>query len=73
MTDPTGFICSNRRYRYKGWYFEIPACCGPWPLKKDGQPFERAGRVFWELCEEFEALTEEEHEACRVGGGCERF
>lgn len=73
MTDPTGFACSNRRYRYKGWYFEVPPTGAPCPLRKDGELFKRAGRVFWEVISEFEALSDEEMEAHRVGGGCVRF
>lgn len=70
MTDPTGYVCSNRRYEYKGWHFEMPATGAPWPLRKDGELFKRAGDVFWDMISEFEALSDEDREAHRVGGGC---
>lgn len=72
MTRITGIICSPRLYEYKGWTFEF-GYSGPWPLRKDGELRKRAGRKFWRAWDEFEALTTEQQEACRIGGGCMRF
>jgi hypothetical protein len=68
-----GFICSPRMYVFGGWEFEISAYGGPWPLKKDGELRECAGRTFWKMISEFEKLTAEEKKAHRIGGGCVEF
>ncbi len=70
---PTGWICGPRTYYFKGWHFEYHAYCGPWPLKKDGEPRKRAGRVFWKVCQEFADLPKAEREKYRTGGGCAAF
>ena len=72
MTAPHGYICSYPVYEYKGWTWEM-TCSGPWPLKKDGTPRAKAGRVLWKIWKEFTYLTEKEQKARRVGGGCVRF
>lgn len=72
MTTFHGLICSHRIFEFKGWTFE-ESCCGPWPLRKDGEPRERAGRVFWKVVAEWQDLPEDEKQKTRVGGGCVRF
>ena len=69
----TGFICGPRIFEFKGWLFEVSDHSGPWPLKKNGDPRERAGRTFYKMYSEFTFLTEDEQDACRVGGGCQRI
>ena len=67
-----GFICGPRIYEYEGWIFEHGHyIC--WPLKKDGEPRKRAGRKFYDMVGRFVALSEEEQEKHRVGGGCIRM
>jgi len=66
----TGFVCGPRVYEYQGWTFEVHAMCGPWPLKKDGDPRERAGRVFYNMYSEWSKLTDTEKKETRIGGGC---
>jgi len=74
MCQPaTGFICGPRLYEYDGWFFEEHAYCGPWPLKKNDDPRERAGRVFWKMWAKFDKLSKEEKLKYRVGGGCIQF
>ena len=68
-----GFVCTVPIYEYKGWFFEYKAYCGPWPLKKNGDPRKCAGKKFWNMFSEFSKLPEEEQETYRVGGGCVRF
>lgn len=68
-----GFICLPVVYEYKGWMFEVHYNSGPWPLRKDGEPRARAGRVFWRVWSEWESLPEDEKQKTRVGGGCVRF
>ena len=68
-----GFICGPRIYEFGGWLFEVNACCGPWPLKKNGDPRERAGMVFWKIFEKFDKLSKEDKRKHRVGGGCISF
>jgi len=65
MTD---FICGPKIYGYEGWTFELHAWCGPWPIRKDGELFNRAGRVFYAMYTRFQA--EPDREKFRVGGGC---
>ncbi len=64
----TGWICGPRLYEYKGWFFEVSAGCGPWPLCKDGEPRKRAGDAFWKTFDEF--MKEKDISKFRVGGGC---
>ena len=70
---PTGFICGPRLYEFEGWFFEVSACSGPWPLKKDHDPRKRAGIVFYNMYDRFNKLTDKEKLTYRVGGGCVRF
>ena len=73
MKKIQGFLCGPRLYKFNGWFFEINAFCGPWPLKKDGDPRKRAGRVFWKIADKFYALSDEEKKQYNVGGGCITF
>jgi hypothetical protein len=73
MTEIHGFICGPRLYSYKGWYFELSPSCGPWPLRKDGEPRARAGRRFYQVFDEWQRLPKRKREKCRIGGGCIRF
>ena len=68
-----GYLClGGNVYCFQGWTFEVHDYCGPWPLNKDGSPRKTApGRVFWKMWDAFEALSDEEREACLVErGGC---
>lgn len=69
--NPTGHACGPRIYVYKGWKFEVSPSCGPWPLKQNGDPRERAGAVFYEIFSEFNRLSKEDKLKHRIGGGCE--
>ncbi len=71
MKTMQGFICGNKIYQYKGWLFEYSMCSGPWPLKKDGELRKRAGRVFYDIIQQWE--NEPDKEVYRVGGGCVGF
>ena len=62
-----GFMCGPKVYEYKGWLFEM-SYFGPWPLKVDGNPRERAGKKFWDMFKEFDKLPDKE--SYRIGGGC---
>ena len=42
-------------------------------LRKGGEPRKRAGRVFWKVWGEWQALPEEEKRKSRICGGCVRF
>ena len=68
----TGFICSSPLYEYDGWTFEFrPMMTGPWPIRKDGELYKRAGKRFYDVFEKWHALPD--RETYRIGGGCERF
>lgn len=73
MIELRGFICSPSVYEYKGWLFEDSGYSGPWPLRKDWEPRARAGRVFWKVWGEWQALPETEKRKSRICGGCVRF
>ena len=65
-----GFLCSPSIYEYKGRLFEFGHMTGPWPIrKKDGEPYERAGKRFYDYFGEWYNLPD--REKYRVGGGCE--
>lgn len=66
-----GYMCGPRLYEYEGWCFEFSQTGGPWPIRKDGEPYKRAGVKFWDMFGRFTAMPEEERESYRVGGGCE--
>jgi len=63
-----GFMCGNRIYKYKGWTFEYGMSIGVWPLKQNGEPRKRAGRVFYKIIDQW--CKEKDKEKFRVGGGC---
>lgn len=63
-------FCGPRIYEYEGWLFEVHSYCGPWPLKKNGDPRKYAGRRFWEMFSRFDKLSNAELAQYRVGGGC---
>ena len=65
-----GFICGPSLYEYKGWFFEIHSYCGPWPLRKDGELRERAGKKFWAMIDEFNNLSDKEIYSAGGIGGC---
>lgn len=69
----TGFVCQPIIYEFKGWTFELTHHSGPWPLNKDGDPRECAGRTFYKMYDEFSKLTEEGQDVCRIGSGCQRI
>jgi len=73
QSKPIGFICGPRLYKFDGWFFEFHAYCGPWPLKVDGKCRKRAGRKFYKMFDKFYALSKEDQEKHRVGGGCLSF
>ena len=54
------FCCGPKIYQYGGWTFEVHSYLGPWPLKKDGEPRERVGRVFWAIYDKFSKLDNKE-------------
>lgn len=57
-------------YRFEGWLFEIPRGYGtPWPIKENGTPYKRAGRVFWDMIKRFESMGEDEQNIYYQGGG----
>lgn len=68
----TGYLCSPRRYQYAGWWFEM-TYCGPWPLKKSGEPYTRVPNAFWSAWDKFQALTPDKQREYCIGGGCVRL
>jgi len=62
-------------YRYDGVLFEDHHYCGPWPLKKDGEPKKLAGMGFFKRVQPFYDLPKEEREKYLVekSPGCVRF
>lgn len=70
MQQIIGYVCGPRIYEFDGWLFEWSNYGGPWPLKSNGDPRERAGRKFWKMIEKFQALPKAEQIKCNVGGGC---
>lgn len=65
-----GFICGPRVYQFQGWFFEDNAYGGPWPLKKNGDCRERAGRKFYKMYDKFSSLGKKEKQKYLIGGGC---
>lgn len=67
------FVCGPHIYEFGGWLFETHSYCGPWPLKKNFEPKQQAGRKFYKMFDRFYALSADEKEKYRVGGGCVSF
>ena len=70
---PIAYMCSPRVYKFGGWVFEYSGYGTPWPLKKNCDPRERAGRMFWRVITKFEKLSQDERLEYCIGGGCARF
>jgi len=70
-----GFLCGPRLYEYDGWFFENHSYCGPWPLKKNGDPRKKAGRKFYKDVQPFFDMSDKEKKKYQVGdwGGCIPF
>lgn len=69
----TGILCRNRVYAYNGRLFEW-SYNGPWPLRKDGEPYKRAGNKFWNDIEGFIKMEKSEQQRYLViDGGCMSF
>lgn len=59
-------LCSFPCYHFKGYTFEMTHC-GPWPLRKDGEPWQgRPRKAFWEAATEWGQLPKEEQEKYRA-------
>ena len=72
MSNSVIIMCSARRYSFEGWTFDDESMGGsPWPLKKNGDPRERAGRQFYQMFDRFKCLTKKEKKKHLLGGGCE--
>jgi hypothetical protein len=67
MSSALIHVTFSKGYRYKGWLFEYDRNKPfvPEPLKKDGTPRKRSGRVFYEMFDEFYKLPIEEQEKYR--------
>lgn len=62
------FVSMTIIYEYKGWLFEYNRnkAVSPWPLKKDLNPKQQAGRAFYKMFKEFSELTPKEQDKFRV-------
>ena len=69
----TGIMCIANQYEHEGVRFEIMRGGEPIRLRKDGEPYKRMGKAFYDLYDRFRTLTEEEKQACKIRGGCYRF
>lgn len=67
----SGFICGPAIYEFEGWRFEYGIASGPWPHRKDGELYKRAGKKFYDMFERW--CSEDDPESYRIGGGCERL
>jgi len=64
-----GILCSPPTYEYDGWTFEFRSF--PWPVRKDGELYKRAGKKFYDMFERWYDLPNRED--YRIGGGCRGF
>jgi len=60
-----GFFCTTPEYEYvhggRTWRFEYHAYLGPWPLRRDGQPFKKAPDLKSKFWPAFEAWYNEHY------------
>ena len=66
----TGYICGPRLYKYDGVTIEESGTGGPWPVRGNGDPYQRVPRRVALVLDNFCDLTDVEREAYRVSGGC---
>lgn len=64
-------LCIPRQYLYNGVSFDVTITGQPWPVKVDGDPKSRAGRVFYAKIGPWIKMTYADRERFRVGGGCQ--
>lgn len=64
-------LCMGKLYEYNGISFEVSITGQPWPLKLDGDPKKRAGRMFYDKIGPWLKMTDAERGKYRVGGGCQ--
>ena len=57
-----------KAYTFAGVNFEM-TYCGPWPIKRNGDPKKRAGRRFYRRIEDWIAMSDADREIYRTGGG----
>jgi hypothetical protein len=57
---PQGYICGPSIYKFEKWLFEVHSYFGPWPIKECGEPYKRAGKVFFDMWDRFKELPEAE-------------
>ena len=60
-----GYICYGKQYRYQGYYFEWNNFCGPTPLRKNGEISKQIPNGFWDMINNFQALSFEDKEKYR--------
>ena len=68
----TGYMCSAPIYKYGKWVFEY-GMFELWPVKKDGTPYKRAGKKFYNDINLFLKMEYTEKQEYRIGGGCQIF
>jgi len=66
-----GFFCSQPLYKYNGYTFEFGYMTGPWPVRKDGELYKRAGDKFYDAISGFLKMSEDERGKYLIDGGCE--
>ena len=68
----TGYICGPKLYEFQGAMIE-DTHCGLWASNRQGEPYRRMPAKVAKAIDAFCLLSEDEREAYRVGGGCQRF
>lgn len=70
IISENGITCYSKAYKYsfdgREYYFEWHNYCGPSPLTKSGDVSERFPRLFWDMIDEFDKLSNHEKEKYRV-------
>jgi hypothetical protein len=61
-------IATQKVYKFEGWLIEYDRNkpLGPWPLKKDYELRERAGKKFYEVFSRFLELSIKDQEKLRA-------
>lgn len=69
----SGIFCTTPEYEYvhegRTWRFEFGHYCGPWPIRKDGQPFKRSPGIKSKFWVAFNAWWAEQHRDQRTTDG----
>lgn len=56
----SAIVCGPDVYKFEGWTFEVHSYLGPYPLKKNGDPYVHIPEAFWDVHRRWEKAEDRE-------------